>query len=516
MKLTFIGHAGFLIEDENILIVMDPWLSKKGAYDSTWMQFPCNHHLDELVLDKVKEKKHVFVYISHEHKDHFDIEFLTKLVRLRPEITLLIPDFKSKSFISELKCLNLLHIRELKNDEHFTAGEFNIYLFIDESGINHDSAILVKGLGHSFLNLNDCKIFDRLEYIKNKYGPIDVFTAQFSGASWHPICYEMSKPEYVTISIKKKLSKYHALLNAIKILKPNRYIPSAGPPALLDPMHYEINFQDYNIFPKQFNILKYLKSFDLTCNLDNIMPGDVYCFKTNNYTSLAPERISEDNFQHTIEVYAQKSKYLYDENEKYTPSNLQELFQEYFRYIRSKTDVFLIKEKIEQHIFFGINEIKGQYIHVDLNEQMCKISHSIPRDNFYFTSYPAWQIRKLLEKKIQGEDLALTFRGKMKRSPDIYNTWIGCFINTEKDYLIEHIKLLEEIKNNKEKIEIECNGRKYCINRFCPHQGADLKYGWAEGNKWVCPKHRWRYDLENGGICDSANVSIDAIELTER
>ena len=515
MKLTFIGHAGFLIEHNNTLMIMDPWLSKRGAYDSAWLQFPCNHHLEKLILEKLKNFDNTYIYISHEHKDHFDVEFLSILLKEKPNAVFLIPNFRSKIFLRELESLRPHRIIELSNNENYKAHEIDVHLFMDESGINHDSGILVKAGGNSFLNLNDCKIFDRCQYIKNKFGTIDVFTVQFSGASWHPICYEMAEDEYKVVSKKKKLSKYRAVLNALKILLPNRYLPTAGPPVLLDPMHYKINFQKDSVFPQQFDVIKFLSSFDLACHIDSIMPGDVYCFEVGRYLTLAAERVTEENFKSFIELYAKKTKYLFEENEKYKPENIYDLFLSYFSILQVKAKMFSINEIIQHHLYFGINELRDQYVSIDLNKQTCTVTNKLPEHDYYLTSYPAWQIRRLVEGKIKGEDIALTFRGRMKRSPDVYNTWISCFLNSEPGNLIDNIKLIEAIRENEERIVVSCNGKRYQIRRYCPHQGADLQYGWCEDNDWVCPKHRWRYNLEDGGICESANACIDAVKLTD-
>jgi len=514
MRLTFIGHAGFLIEHGNTLLVMDPWLSEYGAYDSAWMQFPCNHHLADQVLAQLNKFEHVYVYISHEHKDHFDPDFLLEMLCVRPDLIFLIPNFKSKVFLNELRALGALNIRELENDEHCQVQKMDIYLFIDESGINHDSGILVKAGGHSFLNLNDCKVFDRCEYIKNKFGKIDVFSVQFSGASWHPICYDMPEDERALISKKKKLGKYRTLLNALKILKPHRYLPAAGPPALLDPLHYEINFQKDSIFPQQFDCAQYLSTFGLECHIDTIMPGDVYSFEEDRYLSLVDERISEDNFKLYLDRYKEKSQYLFEANLKNKPDDVECLFQDYFRWLQAKVKQFSIKESIPHHLFFAINELKDQYIFVNLNDQSCKIIHELAPDNYYLISYPAWQLARLISGAIKGEDLALTFRATMKRSPDMYSTWISCFMNSEPENLADNIKLIEAVSENDETIMVEANGVRYQIRRYCPHQGADLQYGWSEGNQWVCPKHRWHYDLEEGGVCKSSNACIDALKIS--
>ena len=62
MNIIFIGHAGFLVETKNTIIVMDPWLSKFGAFDGGWFQFPCNHHMYDFVRTKIStSKKDVYV-----------------------------------------------------------------------------------------------------------------------------------------------------------------------------------------------------------------------------------------------------------------------------------------------------------------------------------------------------------------------------------------------------------------------------------------------------------------------
>ena len=67
------------------MILMDPWMSKEGAFDSSWYQFPSNHKLGDEIRETIsKTDKEVYIYISHEHKDHFDVPFLKTLEFLTP------------------------------------------------------------------------------------------------------------------------------------------------------------------------------------------------------------------------------------------------------------------------------------------------------------------------------------------------------------------------------------------------------------------------------------------------
>ena len=78
--IKFLGHAGFMYETQNELILMDPWMSTEGAFDSSWYQFPPNHDLGDLIREDIKlSDKEIYIYISHEHKDHFDVPYLKTL-----------------------------------------------------------------------------------------------------------------------------------------------------------------------------------------------------------------------------------------------------------------------------------------------------------------------------------------------------------------------------------------------------------------------------------------------------
>ena len=93
MQITFLGHSGFCVETSEITIVIDPWLSPQGAFDSGWFQMPRNHHLAKFVQEKLNDpRKERFIYISHEHKDHFDIEFLNSLGS--SDFTFIVPHFR--------------------------------------------------------------------------------------------------------------------------------------------------------------------------------------------------------------------------------------------------------------------------------------------------------------------------------------------------------------------------------------------------------------------------------------
>ena len=40
MQFSYLGHAGFVVETEDAIVIMDLWLSPAGAFDASWFQLP--------------------------------------------------------------------------------------------------------------------------------------------------------------------------------------------------------------------------------------------------------------------------------------------------------------------------------------------------------------------------------------------------------------------------------------------------------------------------------------------
>ena len=61
MKITFTGHAGLLIETNDVNILCDPWHSDNPAFFKTWSVYPDNRNLD---WDKIISKTDI-LFVSH-------------------------------------------------------------------------------------------------------------------------------------------------------------------------------------------------------------------------------------------------------------------------------------------------------------------------------------------------------------------------------------------------------------------------------------------------------------------
>ena len=81
MRLTFLGHAGWLVQTRYGSVLCDPWFTP--AYFGSWFPFPRNDGLDPRALGEVD-----FLYVSHLHRDHFDPEWLARNVSKQARVLL--------------------------------------------------------------------------------------------------------------------------------------------------------------------------------------------------------------------------------------------------------------------------------------------------------------------------------------------------------------------------------------------------------------------------------------------
>jgi UDP-MurNAc hydroxylase len=518
MLITYLGHAGFCVETDKTIIVMDPWLSANGAFDSSWFQYPRNHDLADYVQKLLKEtKKDKYIYISHDHQDHFDIDFLNSLENR--DFTILLAKFERPvvRVILEKNHYQCQSIVSLGNNEEIVFADGHLTMYTIDAELECDSGVLVNFAGQTFLNINDCKLHSAVMPILEKEGKIDVFAAQYSGAIWYPTCYQMSETEYKKISMDRKRVKLELTSRTIEKINPSVFLPSAGPPCFLDPLLIDKNFELVNIFPRAPECIDFLneRCQAKATQWPDIMPGDCLDVGTLQFVKYAKQRVKDEAFKAYVKDYAEKYKdFFYQcslENQQVDP---QGVFQQLGKSLQHKLDqVTQSHDDIEVQLYWKLTDYDEMYC-VNFQKKTIEIVSSIETSKpYWLIESPAWQVNKIFEKRLSWPDFALTFRMKITREPNCYNTFVHGFITLEATALKRFSQLLMDYHAKTERITVEANGEKYSIRRYCPHQGADLSAGWIEGDCIVCPRHRWKFCLKNKGKCVYNEETIDAIPL---
>ena len=356
-------------------------------------------------------------------------------------------------------------------------------LYLDDSELDRDSAILVAADGRSFLNMNDCKIHDRLPAIRQNAGDIDVFACQFSGATWHPTCYEYSDETYRKISHKKMMSKFEATARAIEAVEPRMFLPSAGPSVFLDPLLIHLNFEEVNTFPRAPRFLSYLDKRlkrSHPAEIPDIMPGDVVDVATASLVYLAPDRVNEDNYESYMRAYiARYDGFFRARRYVDTPGRSDLVLKRLQVELECKVDAFTLRERIDRILYVGLLDHPRKLLRVGFRSGCVDPVDTIDeKDNYYSMSAPSWEFERVLDGRLSWEDFSLTFRMRLSREPDVYQTLVHGFLIMESEDLNHFCARLLDLEATTERISVEAQGCRYSVNRFCPHQGADLTQGW--------------------------------------
>jgi UDP-MurNAc hydroxylase len=512
MKITYLGHAGFAIEEGETLLIIDPWLGRNGAFDRAWFQFPRNHHLLDDLLGMVRGARHVGLYVSHEHEDHFCRETLAALRSHSP--TAIIARYRAHDFAALVRSCGFADIREVDDGEATDFHDLQVRVFIDASGMDRDSAILVTDRrGRKFLNFNDCKIFDRCTLLNRLYAPIDVFTCQFTGATMHPICYEYDEATYRGISRSKRQAKFHGVRTALERLQPAIYVPSAGPAAFLDPALFHLNFEKEGVFPKSWEFAAYLEQNRCRAEVAQLAPGgwlDLQSGIRRGGPGLAfdPQDLRAYLAQYQRDVIPASAG---------PPTDVAPHIDALKDALQRKLDIyapFRHRLKMRSNVYFALEEAGG-YIKIDFSDCRVTAVDEIGEPAYYLHRTSLRLLHDVIAGRMSWEAYFLTFRFRNRRVPDEYDSGIIMFLFADPDSYGYGIEQLIRHRDGCERISVALadGSGAYEINRFCPHQGADLKYAQVDGETLICPRHYWRFDLGNGGKCTANEDTIKAVKL---
>ena len=201
--LQFLNHSSYIISSPKTRILCDPWFKGTAFSDGWSLLYDNSHDINELEFD--------YIWLSHEHPDHFSIPTLRELNRCRNFLFQETIDKKVKKYLE-----NKGHfVIELKNKQETIIGDLKITSIVCDG---FDSCLLVKYPdGKVLLNINDAMVLDDIEVDK-----VDLLTFQYSYANWAGNKGDKKIPKYLQSIIDNKNDK------AIAKFKPKAIMPFAS------------------------------------------------------------------------------------------------------------------------------------------------------------------------------------------------------------------------------------------------------------------------------------------------
>lgn len=180
--LTFLNHAGFILESDEVRLVSDPWM-QGTAFRGSWALLDKSTQNSQLLDYLGASKKRTFLWYSHEHADHFDVQLLKQIAARFPDTTVLYQATHDHRVANFVRANGLQCIESINKTLDLGNG---LDISIHKSG-GGDSWIVVNAAGKSLVNLNDCNVADLSkcrEIVDSRSPKLDLLLTQFGYASW--------------------------------------------------------------------------------------------------------------------------------------------------------------------------------------------------------------------------------------------------------------------------------------------------------------------------------------------
>ena len=411
LNIRFLAHACLLFSCDSINIITDPWIQGPCFLNGWWHNpAPSVDAIDQLFNADL-------VYISHNHPDHMHEETLIKLYQQRPDIPIVIPNFKTKSAERPLHNLGFTNIIPLAFNQIHKLADYDIYISILKSGDFRDDSGLYLSYGkkQALISVDSSAL--------NHYvlpTEIDFLATSFaSGASSHPWCFDhYSEDKKLQITYKRHLSVKNSILKYLDVCIPRSYMPYAG--YFSEEAPRDAYIKKNNIKNSQQAIADEIhKSYPDMITIDPIITDKITISKSITTHSSGIDRplISIDEINQRVD-------------NEHMPS--EEIFfssaQAYFSASQFQDELILYLLPCESD-FSPLT--KGLII--DFNEQInvkivhhqdvhCEYKLDQPNKRQLLIKARATALWKIIQHLKSWEELSIGFHCKIQRKPDVYNS----------------------------------------------------------------------------------------------
>jgi len=224
-EFTFVNHASFMVRNDSAVLLADPWV-EGSAFNNGWSLLDRSTSNAALVAELNDIALPVFIWISHEHPDHFSISFIKRLkAEARVRVTFLYQQTLDGRVAAFLRKQDFAVIECAPGVPVVLGHDMRIAVFPYSDG---DSYALIQSGAHALLNLNDCVVatpaqcLDVQAKVAALAPRLDVLLTQFGYANW------VGNPDQPERHRAAAIDKIERMALQIGILAPGLVIPFAS------------------------------------------------------------------------------------------------------------------------------------------------------------------------------------------------------------------------------------------------------------------------------------------------
>jgi L-ascorbate metabolism protein UlaG (beta-lactamase superfamily) len=414
--LFYLSHASILVKLNNKNFLFDPVLAKPPHLGS-WLFYP------EMKIDKCLLKVDG-VFISHQHQDHFDIDFL----KLLPKTVPIFIVAGRPQFNKILHDQNIPYIEIPENIPYDLGGNISCFGLLHEyNGI--DSSITITNNKFTVYHGNDCFLSkEKIATVKNFFNEIDVACIPFAYIHWYPFLLDNIDEEWKSNEAIRLINKYLDYgLSQIESLSPSIVIPFGANMFYFDDIDSTHN--KAVVSPFDFKEYAIKKNFLLKDAIQPLFAGD-YLFKCDkNHLNISSSNLTRKELMNGLKEYinyARKNGTGFD-NEKYLKINYESLKN--LDFIEKR----LYNSRLNYHHNIYISNITNtslNYILINLQSGKAitteKIDYEIPYHLFKLDdlAYKAY-----LSQSFSFNEIVASSRFRLTRIPNLYNLDVLKIVN---------------------------------------------------------------------------------------
>jgi len=174
-QITFLNHSSVILITPNIKILCDPWFNGTAFGEGWSLLHDASHDINSIEFD--------YIWLSHEHPDHFSIPTLNQLNSSKTFLYQETKDKKIKSYL-EKKGHKVI---EIPNKKTFTLKDLELTVITCDG---YDSSLIAKFPNNKVVvNINDARV-DLDDHLGKEIIPflngfeVDLLMFQFGYANW--------------------------------------------------------------------------------------------------------------------------------------------------------------------------------------------------------------------------------------------------------------------------------------------------------------------------------------------
>jgi UDP-MurNAc hydroxylase len=523
MKVVAYGHACLKVLGGSApgagACLFDPWFSRSGAFFSGWFQFPENLPLLDAALEDV-----VGICVSHNHADHFDAELLRGALAARPALRVHLARFATPWFVERARRLLAPHADRVVEHEPWEEFEASpgvrVFFVPEESPAQIDAAMVVVGASSTLVNLNDARLTSaQLARIRARVGAPDVLALQASGASEYPMNYLYPPEAMAERGAEKRRLKLEHARAIIAELAPHRIFFFAGPPVFLDESLARFNTTGpASVFPDQLDILDHFREHapDVASRALCVLPGEELCDE-RLWTRTDRREARLDPYTHKADylaAYALRRADLTSHDRGELPSDSDIL--EHLSHLATVSP--WAAEKIGGALVFEIvgRSAKASFT-VDFATRTARRGGCATP--LYVLTAPAASVAAVIAGEATWDDVFLSLRMTFDERTDRFVAHFKTLLKYPDPAVMNAVEAHESRAAGSEvaMITVRSGDGEHCIQRLCPHAGADLSvHGQIDGDATItCLAHRFRFDLRTGACLNARGYSLRVLTPLE-